>query len=271
MKPPAFQFYVDDYLGGTRTMKPAQKGSYVDLLCIQWSQGYVSDEDLNDILSEIEEPLRGKVLSKFKKGIDGLHRNQRLEIERKKLEEYRENRSRSGQKGAATRWHSHSTAITQPMANGMANDSSPSPTPLPVHRESIVEADVPTLTEIKAEASMRGIKPEVAQAFFDHYEGNALWLNQHGRLINWRVKLAAWQVRETTIKTTTAEPSSPATAFSLSAVIRAKETLADALKRKHASDVAGDTIWTPASKKAEWIAIRNEIKELNARLAGLRI
>lgn len=31
-----------------------------------------------------------------------------------------------------------------------------------------------------------------ARKFFDHHEGNSLWINQHGRIIGWRVKLKAW-------------------------------------------------------------------------------
>ena len=39
MKPPAFPFYVKDWLAGTRRLTFTQKGAYIDLLAWSWDNG----------------------------------------------------------------------------------------------------------------------------------------------------------------------------------------------------------------------------------------
>lgn len=51
---------------------------------------------------------------------------------------------------------------------------------------------MPTWDEVKALASMRAVPEASAKSFFDHHEGNGLWLNQFGKLINWQHKLTTW-------------------------------------------------------------------------------
>jgi len=58
------------------------------------------------------------------------------------------------------------------------------------------EADIPTLKEMTEEGAMRGIAAAIVQACWEHYEGKNLWLNKHGRLINWRQCLVTWNTNE---------------------------------------------------------------------------
>ncbi len=185
---PAFQFYADDFLSGVADMTQSEVGAYMLLLCAQWSRGAIPD-DQDRLRLVAKGDVSAHVMSKFPGG-----KNQRMERERVKQEEYRANRSSSGKFGANRRWHSHSTAIAQPMANHMANDSSPSPSPSPVQRESKggLDANIPTWPEVKAMADGLCIPEATAKAFFDHNEGNQLWVNRHGYLVNVRVKLQVW-------------------------------------------------------------------------------
>jgi uncharacterized protein YdaU (DUF1376 family) len=147
MKPPAFQLYADDLISGTLKFSDAELGLYMRLLCAQWNEGSLPDDD-EELLSygRGRTPLN-RVKAKFNTCADGRLRNARMERVRKEQEEYRENRRESGKLGAEKRWHSHSTAIAQPLAtpslchstangkriaSGMANVSSPSPTPSPI-------------------------------------------------------------------------------------------------------------------------------------------
>ena len=41
---PAFQFYVDDFLGGTYWMTNEQVGAFIRLLSYQWTKGGLPDE-----------------------------------------------------------------------------------------------------------------------------------------------------------------------------------------------------------------------------------
>lgn len=58
------------------------------------------------------------------------------------------------------------------------------------------DANLPTWEEVKAFAERSAIKQESAKAFYDHHEGNQLWLNQHQRLINWKHKIASWAAND---------------------------------------------------------------------------
>lgn len=193
MNPPAFQFYADDFLGGTITMSHAERGFYILLLSVQWTQGGILPEDFNRLGKGMAVPSLNHVRRKFQIGADGLLKNARMEAERKKQAEFRENRSKSGLLGAKLRWHSHSTAITQPMASGMANDSSPSPTPSPIVTNK--QKGLPTLAEVTTNAEIIGMKKEDAIQFWHHFE-SAGWIDKNGHaVVNWRSKQQTWKTQ----------------------------------------------------------------------------
>jgi len=58
------------------------------------------------------------------------------------------------------------------------------------------EVSIPTLQEITVAADRIGMTESEAKRFFEHYEGNNLWINQHGRLIKWQTKLNTWKNNE---------------------------------------------------------------------------
>lgn len=60
------------------------------------------------------------------------------------------------------------------------------------------EADIPSWDDVKAKAAMSGVPEASAKKFYDHHEGNQLWVNQGGRLINWPYKLTAWAANDRT-------------------------------------------------------------------------
>jgi uncharacterized protein YdaU (DUF1376 family) len=135
MKPPAFQFYTDDFLGGVATMSQAEVGAYILLLCQQWNHGSIPvqpDRQQNVAKGAVSD----HVISKFKRGEDGELRNERLEMERQKQAIYRE---KQRQKGLASgiarasssrepRLNSGSTTV-QPSGQPKGNSPSPSPSP----------------------------------------------------------------------------------------------------------------------------------------------
>lgn len=153
MKPPAFQFYADDFIGGTCDLSAKDVGAYIRLICFQWTKGKIPS-DRNKLARIAGVNVTPDVLAKFPDGI-----NQRLESERVKQEEYRTEKAKAGKAGAEKRWHSHSTPIVlplaDPMANGMANDSSPSPSPVKNATHSKAKK---VRTEISDEEWMAGLK-----------------------------------------------------------------------------------------------------------------
>ena len=47
----------------------------------------------------------------------------------------------------------------------------------------------PTLDEIKTFCASRSISEEVAETFFNYYEGRNLWTNKNGQLVNWWIMI----------------------------------------------------------------------------------
>jgi hypothetical protein len=77
-----------------------------------------------------------------------------------------------------------------------SSSSSPSPSSSPAYVRTQLQADgeaaLPTWAEVKTEAEMRSVPEASAKSFFDHHQNNSLWVNQFGRLIDWRRKLISW-------------------------------------------------------------------------------
>lgn len=141
MKPPAFQFYADDFLAGTSDMSPEEVGIYIRLLCHQWAKGGVPAEESRlarmagiDGNAMLLPSLR-YVVGKFTAHADGCLRNARLERVREEQAENRAKRSAAGAKGAESRWGNgkhDGNAMAKPLASSSQNNSSPSPTPSPI-------------------------------------------------------------------------------------------------------------------------------------------
>jgi uncharacterized protein YdaU (DUF1376 family) len=272
MKPPAFQFYADDFLAGTLLMSYEERGLYITMLCIQWSRGHVSPDDMARLSTAIAQPLASHVLAKFKQGEDGNFRNDRMEHERAKQDEFRANRSKSGKAGADKRWHSHSTAIAQPMAK----HSSPSPSPSPyIEREQadFPEVVIPTQAEVLEWAKMDGIGEDAAKAFFAHYDSKNLWVNKYGRAIDARKSLKVWANNEPRFAAKAAPQGNGThskvapTVFNLKSIIEAKMEQANGLKARWAAEGPLTTDWSSEQAKQDYLKLRKEIKELKTKLA----
>lgn len=87
-KDPAVLFYTSDFLSGTITMTMEQKGKYITLLCIQHQQGFLTDEDLETILTDKDK----RVKEKFVKQADGNYINIKLKVESDRRKAYTESR-----------------------------------------------------------------------------------------------------------------------------------------------------------------------------------
>ena len=143
-KPPAFQFYPDDFLGGVADMTQSEVGAYILLLCQQWNRGSIPVEpDRQQLLAKGSVPEH--VLAKFEKCQDGSLRNHRMEEERQKQDEYRQKQREKGVKSGLARgtpaqpqFNRSSTKpepTTQP--EPQPNTNSPSPSPSPIKKEKV--------------------------------------------------------------------------------------------------------------------------------------
>jgi uncharacterized protein YdaU (DUF1376 family) len=112
-KSPAFQFYPKDWLSdlNVMTMTPAQRGGYIQLLCVMWLEDDCSlpnNPQALCILSGLSEEEIGKVMECFVPHGDRLTQK-RLQAEKKKQKEYSRKMSRAGKKGNAIKYGSKDT------------------------------------------------------------------------------------------------------------------------------------------------------------------
>ena len=95
-KDPAFLFYYQDFMWGTRYFTPEQRGLYVELMCEQAdsSNGSIPEEHMNKICKSCDEHTKNTVISKFKKDSNGFY-NERLRDILFKRRAYSESRSKN--------------------------------------------------------------------------------------------------------------------------------------------------------------------------------
>jgi len=100
-KNPKFNFYVNDFEGGTRHMTDEEVGCYMRLMLAQFNRGGKLPNDIK-FLSRYCDSLDRSwdvVSEKFPETDSGKYRqNERMEIERVKSEEYSESRKANRQK-----------------------------------------------------------------------------------------------------------------------------------------------------------------------------
>lgn len=108
-KPPAYQYYPDDFEQGTATFTLAQVGAYTRLLNHQWPHGSVPGDDLAALsrilrctVDEARE-MWSVVRTKFRMR-NSVYQNPRMERERKKQREHHRMQSRRAKAGAEARW-----------------------------------------------------------------------------------------------------------------------------------------------------------------------
>lgn len=129
MRAPAFQCYADDLIAGTIQFSDAELGLYMRLLCVQWSTGSLPDDD-----EELRSYGKGdtpiaRVKAKFKKCEDGRLRNERMEKERQKQQDYRDRQRVNGALGGRPKGLGYS-GETQTKPKKTSPSPSPSPSPV---------------------------------------------------------------------------------------------------------------------------------------------
>lgn len=205
LKPPAFQFYPDDFLGGTLHFTDAEVGLYIRLLSVQWSAGSLPDDD-----AELASYGKGgtpvhRVREKFQKGSDGRLRNERLEVERRKQAEFRDKQAENGRKGGRpARKGLGLSGLSQTKAKKSFPSPSPSPSPSSLSDPvSVTNGEgkasrslafkPPNIEEVKLQAAKTGMPETEAFKFHAHFESNG-WRVGSNPMRSWHAALQKWHL-----------------------------------------------------------------------------
>lgn len=169
LKRPAFQFYVNNWLGGTRTLTPEERGIYIDLLAYAWDNDGIpaADVDAAETLPHLcavskrkFRAIWSRLQCKFTLFADGYYRNSRLEIERENVANFSrkqaENRAKRPRKcdENATKTGRNSTELglnsiltdevgTTTRARGLKSDVLSLKTDLKIRKKKCVARDKP--------------------------------------------------------------------------------------------------------------------------------
>jgi uncharacterized protein YdaU (DUF1376 family) len=145
---PMMPFYVRDWIAGTRELTPAERGVYIDLLCLEWDSGGPLNKDLGRLAGMVSvskkqfRALWRKVKNKFELLPAG-YINARLEEERQAAIARRQKTSEKASNAALKRWEqragadapSNASSIRPPMLGASAkqclDDALQSPPPHP--------------------------------------------------------------------------------------------------------------------------------------------
>jgi uncharacterized protein YdaU (DUF1376 family) len=268
MNPPAFQFYADDFIGGVADMTQSEVGAYILLLCHQWSRGEIPNDPARASLIAKGE-VTAHVLSKFPNG-----KNERMERVRAEREAFIARQRNNGLKGMDKRWHgqAYNGTITElspkdnePITSLQPKHNSPvSSLQSPLDVQTNKGGEWPTLCEVKAHASMVGVKPADAEAFWHHFE-SAGWVDKNGNpIIKWQSKLMGWKVKAAEMAFAGATKPPGSVSPSVEAIQRGKELeevnkLIAAMKQDGHMELDGED-----RKKLK--ELRNRQKELKAQL-----
>jgi uncharacterized protein YdaU (DUF1376 family) len=165
-KSPAFQFYVNDFLGSAKVgmMNGAEIGVYFMLLLLDWQEdGFKYDPPLLARWCRVTEDTLTQawvIVGKCFGITEGRYRNPRLQGERTKQEAWRAKCSEGGIASGKVRLKGSSTILQQPM-----NTPFPSPTPTP---------KTTTTTTTTSAAARRPSRETWLTPYFD------LWVQHYG-------------------------------------------------------------------------------------------
>ena len=181
MKSPAFQFYPDDFIGGTVGMTAAEVGAYVRLLCFAWGNGFIPSES-SSLKRITGYTVSESVLSKFPGG-----KNPRMEEERNKQAVWRDKSRIGGLHSAAKRASTTLQPPLQPKVNQpclQPNGNTPSPSPSPLVERERGFAEIPPMTraEFDTMAEMSAVPKDCADWFWNLHDARN-WIDGHGQPI----------------------------------------------------------------------------------------
>lgn len=219
MKDPAFLFYYRDWKSSTEKMTNAERGAYIQLICLQAENGHVTDIDMKKICSnicfdtmsiKIDESTYNTVKSKFAETApgSGMYINARLYDEIQKRIKYSESRRNNRKnKTEQTYDNTHEQTYELHMVNVNVNENinedkintqeekkAETKKEILVPRPSSVE-EVAEYFKTNPECMLNGKSESEAKVFVDHFVGNGWKVSGKAPMKDWKSAARNWARR----------------------------------------------------------------------------
>lgn len=276
--PPAFQFYASDFVGGTMSFSAEQSGAYILLLCYQWMNGQIpQDDDELCRIGRCSSTALAVVKRKFKiTTIEGGLQNRKLEEVRDAQMEYRRKQAENGKKGGLNSKHRSSTAQA-PLEFGLSvgqalQSPSPSPSPIPTQTPPPVSektvGKTPALTDDQWLESLSKNETYSGLDVRREYGKMCAWCSTNQKQPS-RKRFVNWLNRADKPMSVNGHSTQPLTPYAIKTIIQAKETRAAEIKVRFCSDTAIDQVWSNDTKRREFFELKKEIRNLNDQLSKM--
>lgn len=137
------------------------------------------------------------------------------------------------------------------------------------------EIQIPSWEEVQAECQKIGLVEWRARDWFDEMKSVGWKDSKNREIVHWQsflAKVKTWWERDGRPMNPPAgknHAGRPQTPMDLKTIIQAKENRCAALRKKHCSDTAIDSVWNDLIKKKEFFDIKKEIKSLNEQLSNM--
>ena len=208
--PPSFDFFYNDWMGGTYHLSHVARACYLDLIIYQFQNGQIPDRKLA-MMNVCRVADQGQwdaiwleIADKFEPLDDTRRGNQKIdEVRQKSIKRWRANKENGSKGGRPRKNPSVSVGLTQTKPNGKEEGEGTTSTTKSVHtsntnssiegtKKKTVGFNPPTLEEVRDEADRLGYEDFLVEKFMDFYESKG-WLIGKAKMKSWPAAMRrAW-------------------------------------------------------------------------------
>jgi len=204
-KNPSINFYTSDFISQTMFLSFEDKGKLIILFCLQHQHGHLSKEQMEQVCGN----LSTGVMEFFKTDAEGKYFNEQIEQASIKREQF----IKSQQDKVNKRWAKQNTKVDTAVDTTV--NTAVNTAVIPFENENEIEKEIdkdneevkenevvrgkgkrfqkPTKEEVIAYAKEKGLKTDIVDKWFNHYESNG-WKVGRNPMRDWKASYRNWNL-----------------------------------------------------------------------------